>query len=207
MLHGIDVSNWQGSVDWTRHAVRGVDFGFAKATEGTTFTDKWFARNWTAMRENWLVCGAYHFARPKGDPVDQALHFLEVVDAAGGLRPGDLVALDLEHSGHLPPRRVAAFAQTWCLLVTRLAGVRPLVYTFLSFARRGYCQGLAEYPLWLAAPSQPKGRPEVPPPWRTWTIHQYAHGKIDRNVFRGSRAELTALGLRARAREDRRRKA
>ncbi|MEU8268964.1 glycoside hydrolase family 25 protein [Sphaerisporangium sp. NPDC049002] len=201
MLHGIDVSNWQGAVDWSEYAGGGVDFGFAKASEGTAFTDKWFARNWTGMRENWLVCGAYHFGHPKGDPDDQVRHFLNVVDEAGGLRRGDLVALDLEHSGHLPPEEVAAFARRWCHVMTRLTGVRPLIYTFLSFAKKGYCQGLDDYPLWIAAPSHPKGHPVVPPPWNRWTIHQYAHGPIDRNVFRGTRAQLTALGFQPHKRE------
>ncbi|MFC6084569.1 glycoside hydrolase family 25 protein [Sphaerisporangium aureirubrum] len=201
MLHGVDVSNWQGSVDWAEHAGDGVDFGFAKASEGTGFTDKWFARNWLAMRENWLVCGAYHFGHPKADPVDQARHFLDVVDAAGGLRRGDLIALDLERSGHLPPREVAAFARRWCHVISLVTGVRPLIYTFMAFARRGYCQGLGDYPLWIAAPSRPKGHPVVPPPWERWTIHQYAHGSTDRNVFRGSRAQLAELGYRPRRRD------
>ncbi|RCG26219.1 hypothetical protein DQ384_30075 [Sphaerisporangium album] len=195
MLHGIDVSNWQGAVDWADHAIDGVDFGFAKATEGTGFTDKWFARNWAAMRENWMVCGAYHFGHPKGDPDDQVRHFLDVIDMAGGLRRGDLIALDLERSAHLPPHEVAAFARRWCRVMTLVTGVRPIIYTFLSFARKGYCHGLEDYPLWIAAPSHPKGRPAVPPPWNRWTIHQYSHGRIDRNVFRGDRAQLTALGF------------
>src|ERR1700754_372611 len=124
MLHGIDVSNWQGAVDWSRQADRGVSFGFAKASEGGDFVDKWFARNWAGMRENWMVCGAYHFARPKGSPLAQARHFLNVVDRAGGLHGGDLIALDLEDSDGLPPRRVAEFAYRWCLAVERMTGVR-----------------------------------------------------------------------------------
>src|SRR4051812_3374813 len=57
MLNGIDVSNWQGVVDWGHHARAGVSFAFAKATEGVAFTDPWFGRNWTGMRESWIVCG------------------------------------------------------------------------------------------------------------------------------------------------------
>ncbi|MCG5218783.1 GH25 family lysozyme [Streptosporangium soli] len=195
ILSGIDVSNWQGRVDWAAHARDGVDFAFAKASEGGTFTDKWFARNWAGMRENWLVCGAYHFARPKGDPADQARHFLGVISSAGGLRRGDLIALDLESADGLPPARVARFARRWCHVAERISGVRPLVYTFLSFARAGNCSGLEGYPLWISCPSKPEGEPAVPPPWRTWHIHQHAHSPVDRNVFAGSRRQLTSLGL------------
>ncbi|MFC4009496.1 glycoside hydrolase family 25 protein [Nonomuraea purpurea] len=195
MLHGIDVSNWQGAVDWADHAEAGVAFGFAKATEGGDFTDKRFARNWDGMRESWMVCGAYHYARPKGDPVEQARHFLGVIRSAGGLRRGDLIALDLETDEGLRPERVARYARRWCHQVERYTGVRPFIYTYNSFARRGNCAGLGEYPLWISSPDKSRGTPAVPRPWREWTIHQYANSPVDRNVFHGSREDLTRLGF------------
>ncbi|MGP3962572.1 glycoside hydrolase family 25 protein [Nonomuraea sp. 3N208] len=198
VLQGIDVSNWQGSVDWTGHAEAGVAFAFAKATEGGDYTDKWFTRNWNGMRETWMVSGAYHFARPKGDPIEQARHFLATIRAAGGLRRGDLLALDLEEDDGLRPEQVARFARRWCHFVERHGRVRPFVYTYYSFANRGNCAGLAEYPLWIAHPERPRGQPLVPRPWRDWTIHQYVNSPIDRNVFHGTRKELTKLGFHPR---------
>lgn len=198
LLHGIDVSNWQGTVNWAGHAERGVSFAFAKATEGGDWTDKWFGRNWNGMRESWIVCGAYHFARPKGDPYEQARHFLGAIRSAGGLRRGDLIALDLETNDGLRAERVARYARRWCRYVERHTGVRPFIYTFHAFAQDGHCGGLSEYPLWIASPATPRGRPAVPRPWRDWTIHQYDHRPIDRNVFHGSRKELTRLGFRPR---------
>ncbi|MEQ4719311.1 glycoside hydrolase family 25 protein [Nonomuraea sp. B19D2] len=198
VLHGIDVSNWQGTVDWADHADAGVAFAFAKATEGGDYTDKKFARNWNGMRESWLVCGAYHFARPKGDPIEQARHFLATIRSAGGLRRGDLVALDLETNDGLRPEQVARYARRWCHHIERHGGVRPFVYTFQAFARDGHCAGLGEYPLWIAAPDRPRARPITPRPWRDWTIHQYSHSPLDRNVFHGTRQELTKLGFHPR---------
>lgn len=197
-LHGIDVSNWQGSVDWTDHAGAGVSFAFAKATEGGDYTDKYFARNWQGMRESWIVCGAYHFARPKGDATEHARHFLRAITAAGGLRRGDLVALDLENNDGLRPEQVAHHARRWCRYVERHGGVRPFIYTFQWFARAGNCAGLGDYPLWIANPEKPRGEPLVPGPWRDWTIHQYANSPLDRNVFHGSREDLTRLGFHPR---------
>ncbi|MDR8412255.1 GH25 family lysozyme [Nonomuraea sp. 3-1Str] len=198
LLHGIDVSNWQGRVDWAHHAGEGVAFAFAKATEGGDFTDKFFGRNWQGMRENWVVCGAYHFARPKGDPAEHARHFLATLREAGGLRRGDLIAIDLETSDGLRPEQVARHARRWCRYVERHAGIRPFIYTFPNFAHGGHCAGLGDYPLWIASPSHPRGAPQVPSPWAAWTIHQYSSRPVDRNVFDGSRQALTRLGYHPR---------
>ncbi|MER6949882.1 glycoside hydrolase family 25 protein [Nonomuraea sp. NPDC000554] len=195
LLHGIDVSNWQGAVNWAGHADNGIAFAFAKATEGDGWTDRYFAQNWHGMRESWIVCGAYHFGRPKGDPAEHARHFLQTIRAAGGLRRGDLVALDLESNDGLKPEKVADYARRWCHHVERLGGVRPFVYTYQWFADAGNCAGLGEYPLWIASPARARGEPIVPSPWRRWTIHQYSNSPLDRNVFRGSRHELTRLGF------------
>jgi len=212
VLKGIDVSNWQRRVDWRAHAERGVAFAFAKATEGDTFVDPWFERNWEGMRENWIVRGAYHFARPGGkNPEEQAMHFLKAVRRAcaasgrPGLRHGDLLALDLETNDRRRPHEVARFARRWCAAVIERTGVRPFVYTHYTFAMQGHCDGLEVLPLWIAAPSYPKGDPVVPEPWETWTIHQYANSPIDRNVFDGTRGELVRYGKRRRRPAARRR--
>ncbi|MDF5752019.1 glycoside hydrolase family 25 protein [Spongiactinospora sp. TRM90649] len=195
MLTGIDVSDRQGAPDWGAHAGTGVAFAFARASEGAAVTDASFGRNWTAMREHGLVRGAYHVARPKSGAEPAAGHFLAVVESAGGLAAGDLLALDLESSGGLPPAEVAAFAVAWCEAVERRTGVRPFVRTYASFALAGNCAGLGGHPLWISSPGRPPGDPEVPAPWRAWRIHQYAHSPLDLNVFPDGLRELTALGL------------
>ncbi|MEO3870180.1 GH25 family lysozyme [Nonomuraea sp. B12E4] len=198
MLLGIDVSDWQGAVDWPEHAEAGVGFAFARATDGVESTDPCFTRNWDGMGESRLVRGAYHVARPAGDPVEQARHFAAVIRSAGGLSPGDLVALDLESDDGLRPQQVARHARRWCHQVGRHLGVRPFVRTFHAFARGGNCAGLAEHPLWISGPDRPRGRPAVPPPWRAWAIHQYAHSPVDLDLFPGSREELASLGFHPR---------
>jgi hypothetical protein len=59
----------------------------------------------------------------------------------------------------------------------------PLLYTFRGFAAAGNCAGLGSYPLWIADPSSPPGRPVVPAPWTAWVIHQTGiAGQIDRDL-------------------------
>src|SRR5436305_840643 len=84
---GVDVSNYQGSsIDWPQVAAAGYTFAFAKASEGTTFTDATYASNRTGTRSAGLLLGAYHFARPAGtndatiaaSAIAQADHFVDV---------------------------------------------------------------------------------------------------------------------------------
>ena len=196
MLYGIDVSNWQGSVNWAKHASDGIKFAFAKATEGTGFSDGQFARNWRGMKSHDIVRGAYHFGHPKNGAKAEADHFLKVVRAQG-LHDGDLLALDLEVSDGTSASHVASYARAWCDHVRQATGTKPVVYTFLSFARGGYCAGLGGYPLWIAAPSYKAGHPPMPlGPWHEWKFHQYSDNPIDKNVFNGtSKDQVRALGV------------
>ena len=86
-LRGIDVSHYQGKVDWTKVAASGITFACAKATEGTTYVDDTFATNWGGMHKAGLIRCAYHFARPGDSPVDQAQHFVKTVNQAGATMP------------------------------------------------------------------------------------------------------------------------
>ena len=63
---GLDVSNWNGAINWTKVASAGYRFAFGKATEGTAYTDKTYPTNRNGSEGAGLVFGAYHFARPAG---------------------------------------------------------------------------------------------------------------------------------------------
>jgi lysozyme len=181
VIQGIDVSDWQPSADWS-----GALFGLARATEGATVADAAYAGHRAAMNEAGVLAGSYHVARPGGDPVAQAGHFL---DHAGT----GLLAVDLRVSDGLPPAEVAAFARLWCEEVRRLSGIRPIIRTLRHFAAEGNCEGLGEWPLWIVAPDRPMGRPTVPPPWESWALHQYANSPVNRDVFAGPPEDLAAL--------------
>jgi GH25 family lysozyme M1 (1,4-beta-N-acetylmuramidase) len=190
---GIDLSSFQPSFDWAAEKGR-ISFAFIKATEGMTVRDPAFAGNWQAAKALGIVRGAYHFAHPKNGAANDSRAFVATV-RAHGLQPGDLLALDLETSDGLSPQRVAEYARNWCADVHRATGHTPVVYTFLDFAHQGNCAGLGHYPLWIAEPSAPRGRPVVPRPWSTWKFHQYGTAQVgtntvDVNVFNGDTAAL-----------------
>lgn len=176
VLYGIDVSNWQADYHWPD-----VDFGFAKASEGAGYVDPFLDHNRAEAKRVGATFGTYHFARPgSGSAQAQAFHYVETVNP----RPGELLCLDLEVNDGQPAAAVAKWAKSWCEIVTRRTGRTPIVYTYLSFARAGNCNGLGGYPLWIADPSAPAGRPNVPPPWTDWSIHQYASKPVDLDIAR-----------------------
>jgi GH25 family lysozyme M1 (1,4-beta-N-acetylmuramidase) len=187
MLRGTDISAYQSSIP-------AGDFCIMKATEGLSYNDGPFVGRWRTLAQRGTLRGAYHFSHPKNDPTAEADHFLRIVRAAG-LKPGDILVLDHEASDGTSAAHCAAWARTWCQHVTDAVGYKPVVYTFLSFAQEGRCEGLGQYPLWMADPSRPAGNPRVPAPWTKWVLHQYGSpGGVDANVFNGDRAAWLALG-------------
>src|SRR5207302_823289 len=74
---GIDVSHYQGTINWPAVFASGERFAFEKATEGVTYTDPKFVTNMLAGKAAGVLMGAYHFARPlNNSAADEAAHFL-----------------------------------------------------------------------------------------------------------------------------------
>jgi lysozyme len=189
LVYGQDVSNYQPTHDW---AASGAKYGIVKATEGTDFRDRAFARHWAEMAKQNMVRGAYHYGHPANDPVAEADFFLSVVNKQPA-RSGDLLVLDLETTDGKSVAQVNAWAKKWLERVRAKTGITPLFYSGWNFASR-YGQGLGQYPLWVAHYSKARGTVMPPAPWKTWTIHQYTDSPVDQNVTSVSLDRLRALG-------------
>jgi lysozyme len=189
LVYGQDVSNYEPTHNW---ATSGAKYGIVKATEGTHFTDRSFARHWGEMAKQNMVRGAYHYGRPGNDPVTEADFFLSVVNRQPA-KSGDLLVLDLETADGKSVAEVNAWAKKWLERVKAKTGVTPLFYSSWSFAGT-YGQGLGQYPLWVAHYGKAKGEVTPPAPWKTWAIHQYTDSPVDQNVTSVSLDKLRALG-------------
>lgn len=80
-VKGIDVSAWQGDIDWIQVHDSGYVFAFVKATEGIGYSSSKFKTNMNNGRNAGMLVGAYHFARPvlnKNKAKDEAIYFIEV---------------------------------------------------------------------------------------------------------------------------------
>ncbi|MFL5384534.1 MAG: glycoside hydrolase family 25 protein [Longimicrobiaceae bacterium] len=191
---GIDVSHHQGRIDWRAVAGEGIGFAYMKATEGETFTDPVFARNWSGAADAGIARGAYHRFRPGRDAVAQADHFLSVVS----LRAGDLPpVLDVESTGGVSDARLVRGVRAWLAEVERRTGVRPIVYTKPGFRRAHLGTALDGYPLWIA--EYGVDSPSVDP-WHLWQHSERGRvagigTAVDLDRFNGTRAELRALAI------------
>ena len=153
-IPGIDISHWQGTIDWAKVAGTGKEFAFMKATDDDNYVDPTFATNRAQARANGLLVGAYHFARPDPSPGDarrEAGYFVKVADP----KPGSLLpVLDIETSQGLDQQGVTHWARTWVAEVRALTGVSPLVYTspYGWITRTGDTRLVARdgAPLWIA---------------------------------------------------------
>jgi lysozyme len=167
-LAGIDVSHFQGEVDWRAVAAAGVRFAFIKATEGLADIDPRFAQNWQQSRAAGLLRGAYHFLHPNLDAGQQAAHFLSVVTLDDDALPP---ALDVEVTGGVDPAALTACIEAWLGSVEAVLRCKPVVYTDPSFWRQNVGADLGAYPLWLACYAT---TPDIPATWPGWTFWQHS---------------------------------
>jgi len=130
---GIDVSHWQGAINWPKVKAAGIDFVFAKATDGNKLVDWWYRRNAIGAVQQGIHFTAYHYARPIhwwGSAIRQAKFFVAHANLqVGMLRP----ALDIELTGNLHPHRLIQWTLAWLKTVQRLTGVTPILYTSPGF--------------------------------------------------------------------------
>ncbi|MBQ2941986.1 MAG: glycoside hydrolase family 25 [Clostridia bacterium] len=84
---GIDVSNYQGEIDWEKIAGQNIDFAFIKCTEGSGFKDPFFDRNWELAGETGMRIGAYHFFSFDSSGKTQGELFCETVQAVDNMLP------------------------------------------------------------------------------------------------------------------------
>ena len=197
-LQGIDVSHYQGTVNWSSVKNAGITFAFAKATDGNTYTDPQFHTNWQAMQTAGILRGAYHFYETNDDPVTQAQNFIKAV---GSLAANDLPpVVDIEiFKGAYGSASVAANLQTWLDTVEKALGRKPMIYTNTNFWNTTINADFSKYPLWIAeyGVSQPK----IPSSWKSWTFWQSSQsgsvagvtGSVDTDVFAGSISDLLNL--------------
>lgn len=201
---GMDVSGWQGNVNWSAAWSNGARFAYVKATEGTGYTNPYFAQQYNGSYNVGMIRGAYHFARPDvSSGATQANYF---VDHGGGWsRDGKTLpgALDVEYNPYgatcygLSQSAMANWIASFVNQYHARTGRWAMIYTSTSWWSQ--CVGTAgnfsgNNPLWVARYSSSPGT--LPYAWGYYTIWQYADSGTfpgDQNVFNGAYDRLQAL--------------
>ena len=200
-LLGVDVSHYQGEINWEELKGAKVKFSFNKATQGAEGTDPNFMTRQQGARAAGIPIGGYHFFVATDNSEAQANNF---INTFGALQPGDLPpVLDLEEgglNGVKNPEDYAKSALLWLQTIKTHYGVTPIVYVSPDFANE-WCIGEAfgQYPLWVA--QYGVEAPTLPSLWSKWTFWQKAetgtipgiNGNVDHDIFHGSEAELQNL--------------
>ena len=147
---GIDVSQYQGSINWdevllTKHPLR---FAIVRATMGNNGVDATFKDNWSALKRVGLQRGAYHYYRPFENSVEQANNFISQVQ----LQPRDFPpVLDVERMSPLGAANLRKGVQNWLRIVGQHYHCKPIVYTGRFFYERYLKGSIDGYPLWVAS--------------------------------------------------------
>lgn len=202
-VHGVDVSHYQGEIDWQVLAGEGIEFAFLKATEGSSYVDATFAKNLAGAMETDLRVGAYHFFSFSSAGATQAENFIETVPADADLLPP---VVDLEFYGSYlqnPPDREKVQAELNDLLAAleEAYGKKPILYVTEQSYDAYIAGAYTDYDIWfrnvITRPKLSDGR--------AWTFWQYSNrGRlkgykgeeeyIDLNVFSGTREEFEQYG-------------
>lgn len=194
-VHGIDVSKWQGDVDWTQIKDAGTKFVFMKATEGGDHLDERFAQNWANAKFFGIPRGAYHFVYWCRPAEEQVAWFLQHIPNEPDALPP---VLDVEWNGESRtcpkkvPRDVALEKMRIMLTaLERHTGKKPIIYTDITFHEEVLAGEFQDYPFWIrSVAAEPHERYSN----RRWAFWQWTttgrvpgiRGNVDRNVFAGT---------------------
>ena len=196
MIRGIDISNWQGEINFPRLAQTDVRLLYIKATEGTDYRDPRLDDYYDGARREGLKTAFYHYllARTDEEARAEARYFAGALsgrrsDALFAVEPGNRRFFTSKESFS---RVVGVFLEE----AERLLGIGGMIYTDSYSARADYT-GLTRFPLWVA--QYGVAAPDTGE-WSTWTGWQYTDkgrrlgidGYVDEDYFRDS-VEVTKL--------------
>ncbi|MEX0956343.1 MAG: GH25 family lysozyme [Rhizobiaceae bacterium] len=196
-VHGVDVSRWQGEIDWEKLRRYGANFAYIKATDGGDHLDPKFQENWRAAKRAGLRRGAYHFFYWCRTAASQAEWFIRNVPKEKDALP-PVIDVEWNHQSSCkkrPPRsEVLDKMRVFMDRLERHYGQRPVIYTAPDFYKDNLQGAFLNHPFWLRSVA---AHPSEVYPGRDWVFWQYSgtglssavKGNIDLNAFRGDESD------------------
>lgn len=192
---GIDVSEFQGKVDWEEVEILDekypVQFVFIRATAGNDRVDRQFKRNWEGAKENKIMRGAYHYYRPNENSIEQADLFIKTVK----LQKGDLPpVLDIEKlPKNQPLDSLKKGLKRWLNKVEQHYQVRPIIYSGERYYSDFLKEEFGDYLFWIA--NYNFYREKIEDDWLFWQFTEKASlpgikHRVDVNIYNGDLEQL-----------------
>lgn len=198
LLYGIDVSHYQGNIDWDKplkiQDSFPVSFVFVRATAGKNLKDRKFDDFWKALEKRKIIRGAYHYYRPNENSLQQAQNFIKTVR----LKKGDLPpVLDIENvpsTQSLDSLKLGL--RRWLNAVENHYGMKPIIYSGDDFYGRHLYESFPEYKVWIANYNFFVERAERD--WHFWQFTDKAsipgcNEPVDANIFNGDSLKIAEL--------------
>lgn len=189
LYNGIDVSQWQGKIDFSKVKNSGIDIVYIRASEGTGYIDPYFKENYEEARANGLKTGFYHYltARTTEEAREEAEFFVSNIK---GTQPDCKLAMDFEVFGDLNKNEINEISKVFLETVQELSKKECIIYSDAFNAAETFDEELAKkYAIWVADyfVKEPANNGK----WSTWVGFQYTDigrvngisGNVDRDYF------------------------
>lgn len=188
LIDGIDVSQWQGNINFQAVREAGIEVVYIRTSLGSNYTDPYWRQNYQNAKAAGLRVGFYHYltARSVEEAKNQASYFVSVI---GDAVPDCRLAMDFESFGRLDPAQVNAVARTFLQTAEELSGYGMVVYSNANDTVEVFDRTLSVYPLWIAnyGVQTPSGGGS----WNNWVGFQYSStgnvagisGNVDLDYF------------------------
>ena len=197
-IKGIDVSAWQGAIDWDTVANYGMDFAILRITEAGNVIDSCFEKNYSGCQKHNIPTGAYKYSYAMTVAEIQS-EARKVVEVLNGRKLQYPVWLDLEWNNQrsLGAEQIHKLAEAFEKIITA-AGYKFGIYCNVDWYLNVICSHLKKYDFWIACyPESDNGtlqerlRPDFGVGWQYSSKAKIPgiSGTVDRNVFYKDYAE------------------
>ncbi|MGM9926443.1 MAG: GH25 family lysozyme [Bacillus sp. (in: firmicutes)] len=188
LYKGIDVSEYQGDIDFEAVVSDGIEVVYIKSSEGFSFVDPYFEQHYQGAKQVGLRVGFYHFvtAETVEQAMEQARFFVSTIS---GKEVEGKLAMDFESFTALTSSEVNEISLAFLQEVEKLSGKQAVIYSDVYNATNVFDESLTNYDLWVA-------QYEVDEPsdaiiWSTWAGWQYSDtgnvsgidGEVDLDYF------------------------
>jgi lysozyme len=203
-VKGVDVSNYQGDIDWDAIAKQNIHFAFIKATEGSSFVDPYFQENYENAAKTGIRVGAYHFFSFDSDGDTQAENFIMEVKKLDNMLPPviDVEFYDDKRSNPPSKETVKEHLNIFIEKIQEAYGVNPIIYAVYETYDLYIKDDFNDCDIWIRDVFRTPKLSDN----RDWTFWQYTDRAringyngvekcIDLNVFNGTSLEFVNYGI------------